>query len=867
MSVHDIGGEEEVGGTVRLEASLRLDHTVVVTLSLTPAPVTIPAQRLHEWYVRSVQHMGVPFNLSWQGYRTYLQQLQPLQQHLRLPSIPFPFSPHLRPHPSPLQPRGYPTYLQQLQPLQQHVGLPSIPFHPLPRGPHGFIQFSAYALLIIILPVPFNLSWQGYHTYLQQLQPLQQHVGLPSIPFHPLARGPHGFIQFSAYRLSSRSFAIVGFGAHYLKDHLGAVRCLWQGGNGLELKAEPTIIYTNLREESDYDAIVMRLFPSPHLHLLLIHLNASWRSQPGMQVCELGESTGDAGGDLFLNIAGEPFLALSPHSPPSPPSMALSIPSKFSPLSIFYSIVPPNFDCLVPSLSVPPIFPDLQQTPSLTLPPPSLPFPPHSLPPPSTHAPAYVLQESSALQHAIVPPHFDHLSHISSLRMHDLPPPLPSLCLRESSALQHAIVPPHFDHLSHISSLRMHDLPPPLPSLCLRESSALQHAIVPPHFDHLSHISSLRMHDLPPPLPSLCLRESSASQHAIVPPHFDHLSHISSLRMHDLPPPLPSLCLRESSALQHAIVPPDFDGLPHVLTMCAVRMGRQVEARLVHEWVSYHWHLGATQFRLYDAGAMDESLATVLEIFLRNDSLKVIPTRQLSFYNIEYDAHVSTVPSLFHLLHPPPPDSPSSTPSHPPSSSLGAFALDCLYSTHFTSQWVTVLPPDSYLYISPPHTLLSFLAQYASKPWLTFGAHEWSTEKCREGIVWENVTTEEWMGWREESPFVVEWLAYRRRENVCEGGREDREKCIGKEGQRSHFTNPRKAGVLGYYDVRETDNGGEHIVYSEMHKNMYPNLHERSEFGRTCREVSAAEEWDGWVRDVTAADYAKQLRKSPQPTV
>ncbi|CAI7859581.1 unnamed protein product, partial [Closterium sp. NIES-53] len=228
------------------------------------------------------------------------------------------------------------------------------------------------------------------------------------------------------------------------------------------------------------------------------------------------------------------------------------------------------------------------------------------------------------------------------------------------------------------------------------------------------------------------------------------------------------------------------------------------------------------------------SLATVLDTFLRNDSLKIIPTRQLSFYNIEYDAH-----------------------------SLSA--LDCLYSIHFTSQWVTVLPPDSYLYISPPHTLLSFLSQYASKPWLTFGAHEWSTEKCREGIVWENVTTEEWMGWREESPFVVEWMAYRRRENVCEGGGEDREKCIGKEGQRSHFTDPRKAGVLGYYDVRETDQWGEHVVYSEMHKNVYPNLHERSGFGRTCREVSAAEEWDGWVRDVTAADYAKQLRKSPQP--
>ncbi|CAI5476959.1 unnamed protein product [Closterium sp. Yama58-4] len=487
--------------------------------------------------------------------------------------------------------------------------------------------------------VPFNLSWQGYRSYLQQLQPLQQHVGLPSIPFHPLPRGPHGFIQFSAYRLSSRSFAVVGFGAHYLKDHL----CIWQGSNGLELKAEPTIIYTNLREESDYDAIVMR--------------------------CELDQSTGDAGGDLFLNIASEPFLAL-----------------------------------------------------------------------------------------------------------------------------------------------------------------------------------------------------------------------------------------RESSALQHAIVPPDFDHLPHVLTMCAVRMGREVEARLVHEWVSYHWHLGATQFRLYDAGAMDErhewvschwhlgatqfclynrgaldeSLATVLDTFLRNDSLKVIPTRQLSFYNIEYDAH-----------------------------SLSA--LDCLYSTHFTSQWVTVLPPDSYLYVTPPHTLLYFLSQYASKPWLTFGAHEWSTEKCREGIVWENVTTEEWMGWREESPFVVEWLVYRRRENVCEGDGEDkdrekcigkdgqrshftnprkvrarvgwrenvcegdgedkdREKCIGKDGQRSHFTNPRKAGVLGYYDVRETDSGGGHVLYSEMHKNVYPNLHERSEFGRTCREVTAAEEWDGWVRDVTAADYAKQLRKSTQPT-
>ncbi|CAI7771405.1 unnamed protein product, partial [Closterium sp. NIES-53] len=106
--------------------------------------------------------------------------------------------------------------------------------------------------------VPFNLSWQGYRIYLQQLQPLQQHVGLPSIPFHPLARGPHGFIQFSAYRLASRSFAIVGFGAHYLKDHLGEVVCVWQGSKGLELKGKPAIIYTNLREESDYDAIVMR---------------------------------------------------------------------------------------------------------------------------------------------------------------------------------------------------------------------------------------------------------------------------------------------------------------------------------------------------------------------------------------------------------------------------------------------------------------------------------------------------------------------------------------------------------------------------------------------------------------------------------
>ncbi|GJP69463.1 hypothetical protein CLOP_g476 [Closterium sp. NIES-67] len=264
-------------------------------------------------------------------------------------------------------------------------------------------------------------------------------------------------------------------------------------------------------------------------------------------------------------------------------------------------------------------------------------------------------------------------------------------------------------------------------------------------------------------------------------------------------------------------------------------MGREVEARTVHEWVSYHWHLGATQFRLYDAGSMDQSLATVLDAFLRNDSIQVIPTGHLSFYNIEYNAH-----------------------------SLSA--LDCLYSTHFTSKWVTVLPPDSYLYIAPPHTLPSFLAHYASRPWLTYGAHEWSTEKCREGIAWENATTEEWMGKREVTPFVVEWLAYRRRENVCEGGGEDREKCIGEQGQRSHFTNPRKAGVLAYNEVRETDSSGEHVAYSEMHKNVYPKLHERSGFNQTCREVGAAEEWDGWVRDVTAADFAKLLRKSPPPT-
>ncbi|CAI5950697.1 unnamed protein product, partial [Closterium sp. NIES-64] len=422
-----------------------------------------------------------------------------------------------------------------------------------------------------------DITWRGYADYEMRISPLSRHVSRPYLPFQPIARGPHGFIQFSAYRLSARSFAIVGFGAHFLKDHLGALKCVWaEGGNASSTgsKGEVKAVYGGLNGWETYDAVLMK--------------------------CDFEAATGTMGGDLFLTVASEEFRAF-----------------------------------------------------------------------------------------------------------------------------------------------------------------------------------------------------------------------------------------REEEGEEHVIDPPREDALPHTLAVCAVRLANPVQPRPMYEWLSYHWHVGVSLFRLYDAGSMDAHLAAVLDPWLANQTAQVIPTRHLAPFRMEHDAHALS-------------------------------ALDCLHSTAFLARWVTVLSPDSYLFVPPPASILEYLKQHEERSWVTIGTQEWSPVKCRDGLRMQPPGV--WEGRREAAPFAVEWLAFRRKDAQCSDEGAEKETCIGEAGQRSHFTNPRKAGILGYYDVRETDGNGQHAGFREVHRNWYPSLHHLAVFNSTCSEVVGDDEFaEGWVRDVSFADYVKSVRKSPSP--
>lgn len=119
---------------------------------------------------------------------------------------------------------------------------------------------------------------------------------------------------------------------------------------------------------------------------------------------------------------------------------------------------------------------------------------------------------------------------------------------------------------------------------------------------------------------------------------------------------------------------------------------------------------------------------------------------------------------------------------------------DCLYAHYYVTRWLLVLSLDSYLYITPPGTLHSFLAQHKDKPWITFGSHEWSPTKCRVGL--DLVKTDEWLSKKQPSPFTVEWLVFRKHDVSCEDG-SDKQTCIGKSGSRSVFCNPRRVRIQG----------------------------------------------------------------------
>ena len=86
---------------------------------------------------------------------------------------------------------------------------------------------------------------------------------------------------------------------------------------------------------------------------------------------------------------------------------------------------------------------------------------------------------------------------------------------------------------------------------------------------------------------------------------------------------------------------PRDENLPHYVTACVVRASRPPEPRPVFEWLSYHWHMGVTKFRLYDAGVVDQRLATVVSEFLSNGTLDVVPTRHLALFHMAFDSHVS----------------------------------------------------------------------------------------------------------------------------------------------------------------------------------------------------------------------------------
>lgn len=76
-----------------------------------------------------------------------------------------------------------------------------------------------------------------------------------------------------------------------------------------------------------------------------------------------------------------------------------------------------------------------------------------------------------------------------------------------------------------------------------------------------------------------------------------------------------------------------------------------------------------------------------------------------------------------------------------------------------------------------------------------------------------------------------------------------------------------QAGLLGYHDVRDTEDTGHHAKYDDIHKNYYPGLAEAESYDKVCSEKVSDDEFsEGWTRDTSVAEYTKALRHSMPQT-
>ncbi|BFI40389.1 hypothetical protein MPTK2_7g09030 [Marchantia polymorpha subsp. ruderalis] len=204
---------------------------------------------------------------------------------------------------------------------------------------------------------------------------------------------------------------------------------------------------------------------------------------------------------------------------------------------------------------------------------------------------------------------------------------------------------------------------------------------------------------------------------------------------------------------------------------CGPPMHGTIRAQWVLSWLVYHHHLwrGEAHFMFYNVGGLRENHRYLFQKFIDAGLLTITDTLDEDLY-----------PAWWHnrLL----------------------FINDCLHRSRFLAEWVFFFDFDEYLYVSPPHSIQSLLAENEDKPWMTFGSLPTSISLCRAGSApWE--WTVEQMLWRDHEPSCVQ----------SEDEADELQSpwmCLTHHGRRKYVVNPRKVTAAGVHRIGNPMQGG-----------------------------------------------------------
>eukprot|EP00897_Mesotaenium_endlicherianum_P001065 jgi/Mesen1/1095/ME000123S00267 len=134
----------------------------------------------------------------------------------------------------------------QLQPEAPFVttnGTDAISVKALPREEASIVEVN---------------TWRGYEAYQRVLARLATPAASHPQQLQIAAKGPYGYAQLSAHRLTRSSFASVGFGARHLRDVMQVTSCSWLGADNVTRGGSTKVTYADVHWDRMYDIIIIK---------------------------------------------------------------------------------------------------------------------------------------------------------------------------------------------------------------------------------------------------------------------------------------------------------------------------------------------------------------------------------------------------------------------------------------------------------------------------------------------------------------------------------------------------------------------------------------------------------------------------------